>query len=60
MNRINHYCRDALANFLMCEYIHLNFQELYAESRYQKSIKEARIWCAIRKTIRKGHKKVDE
>ena len=60
MNRINYYRKNALANFLMCEYIHLNFPELYTESRYQKSIKEARIWCAIRDTIRKGYKRVEE
>lgn len=60
MNRINHYCRNALANHLMCKYIYLNFQEPYTELMQQKSIREVHIWYAIRKTIRKGYKKVEE
>ena len=57
MNRVNYYHKDAIANYSMCKYIYLNFQEPYTELRYQKSIKEACIWCAIRDTIRKGYKR---
>ena len=57
VNRINYYCKNALANYLMCKYIYLNFQEPYTEMMYEKSTKEAHIWCAIRKTIRKGYKR---
>lgn len=57
MNRINYYRKNALANYLMCKYIYLNFQEPYTEMMCQKSTKEAHIWCAIRETIRKGYKR---
>ena len=60
MNRINSYHRKAIANHLICKYIHLNSPNLITELLYQKSIREVRSWCAIRETIRKGYKRVKE
>lgn len=60
MNRINHYYRNALANYLRCKEIHFNSQNAVSEYMYQLSIKEAHFWYAIRDTIRKGYKRVIE
>ena len=56
MNRINHYCKRAIANHLLCKYIYLNFQGPYTALMHQKSIREVHIWYAIRKSMRKGYK----
>lgn len=60
MNRINSHHRNAIINLLRCKETRLNSRNPIAELMYQRSIKEAYNWCAIRETIRKGYKKVDE
>ena len=60
MNRINHYCKKAIANYTRCKGIYFNFQNTITYLLYQKAIKEADIGCAIRDTIRKGYKRVVE
>lgn len=60
MNRINHYHRNAIINYLICKDIHLNSRDSNTESMYRHSIKEACHWCAIRETIRKGYKRAIE
>ena len=60
MNRINHYCKKAIANHLICKRIYLHSRNPITELMYQKAIGEVRIWRTIRDTIRRGYKKVDE
>lgn len=60
MNRINHYCRNAIANHLICKRIYLNLRNPITELMCQKAIGEVHIWRTIRETIRKGYKRVEE
>lgn len=60
MNRINRYHRRAITNYSRCKEIYFNFQNTITYLLYQKAIGEARIWSAIRETIRNGYKRVEE
>ena len=61
MNRINRYHKRATTNFLLCKKIYLmNLRNPITELLCQKAHGEARIWSAIRETIRNGYKKVGE
>lgn len=60
MNRINHYCKRAIANHLICKRIYLNSRTPLTELMCQKAIGEVHIWRTIRETIRNGYKKVGE
>ena len=60
MNRINRYHKRATTNFLLCKKIYLNSWDPITELMCQKAHGEARIWSAIRATIRNGYKKESE
>lgn len=58
MNRINCYHMCATTYYLW--YIHFTSRNTITEPTYRRAIKEARVWCAIKETIRKGYKRVIE
>lgn len=60
MNRINRYHKRATTNFLWCKEIYLNSRTFLTELLCLKAKEEARMWSAIRETIRNGYKKVGE
>lgn len=60
MNRINYYCKNAIANHLICKRTYLNLPNPITELMCQKAIGEVHIWRTIRETIRKGYKRTIE
>lgn len=60
MNRINRYHKRATTNLLWCKEIYSNLPIFITGMLYQKAKEEARMWSAIRETIRNGYKKVGE